>query len=322
MSSKRQLPRPRRTPFLIFYVLVAYILLQFAWWTYLMVDLNRQVHEQGQQLEQLTGEEDLVEPFQDRLWMIVGEGSVFLLLLVLGVYRIKRSFDQEIRMAEQQKNFLAAVTHELKTPLASTKLFLQTLEKRELDRDQQKTMAGKAIGEVERLHSLVDNILLADQLDSSRLRIHPEEVEMAGFIRNALSSAVETLGKDHDTRFELEEGHSCRLDRGAMASVLLNLYENAVKYSPAGSGITVFLRKEGSKVHFGVTDQGPGVRPEEVNKITRKFYRVGNEETRTAKGTGLGLFIVREIVSIHNGSLSIAPHTPQGTTFTVVLPAS
>jgi signal transduction histidine kinase len=143
---------------LLFYLLTAYILLQFAWWAYLLIDLNRTLYaSSGEGVIRL------------KTWMIIGEGSVFLIFLLAGIFIMQRTIRKEIALVRQQRNFLLSITHELKTPIASIKLGLQTLQKRKsLSPEERKPFEESAIKNTERLHSLIDNVLLATRIESGQ----------------------------------------------------------------------------------------------------------------------------------------------------------
>ena len=165
----------KNRPFIIFYILVVYVFMQFCWWGYHIADLHRQIYELSVKIEN-TRQTDvgdveetkrhLEEKLLKRKWMVVGEGSVFALLLLMGVYITQRAFKREVDLSTQQRNFLMAVTHELKSPLASIKLYMQTMQKHDLDKQKNDEILENVLNETKRLTSLVDNILLSAQIES------------------------------------------------------------------------------------------------------------------------------------------------------------
>lgn len=248
-----------------------------------------------------------------RMWQVVGEGSVFFILMVVGVWQTMQSFRKEVALARQQKNFLLAVTHELKSPIASVKLYLQTLLKRELEREKQKEIVSKAINDTDRLSSLVDNLLLATKIDRGDYMLHFEEINIS-----LLVSQITSTHPDHTRmKAEVEEEIIMKADKLAFTSILNNLLENALKYS--GENIMIKLYRDGNIV-LSVMDSGHGIPAEEKEKVFDKFYRIGNEDTRKSKGTGLGLYIVKNLVERHNGTIQIRDNQPTGCIFEIEFP--
>lgn len=307
---------------LIFYLLVTYVFLQFCWWFYLLFDLNNEIYRLSEELNLLRGNESTLDRLEERLrkkqLMIFGEGMVFLLLLALGMLQTRRSFRRETLLARQQKNFLLSVTHELKSPLASVKLFLQTLGKRELEREKQQEMAGRALAEVNRLDHLLENILLANRLDSPGYVLQKEPTDLSETVEECVARQRQTLPQP-EIRLSAEPGIQVLADHTALVSIIGNLLENAAKYAPDSKYIEVSLFTEGEEAVLRVTDQGPGIPVELKEKIFEKFYRGENEETRRTKGTGLGLYIVRNLLHQHHGNVRIKENSPRGCIFEVRL---
>lgn len=275
----RKSPRNTRT---ILYLLGIYIILQFVWWAYLLIEGN-----------------------QERLGMVIGEGVIFLFLLLFGMYRLKRSFDREIALAEQERNFMMAVTHELRSPITSIKLFLQTLRRMNQGDDEQERMADRAIMEADRLNGLVDNILLASRIESDAFTLSLQEKAIGEEVRSILETPSRTIGSSHETSFDIEEGIRAFVDSDALSSVLINLYENAVKYSPEGSKIQVRVDGLDDKARIRISDEGEGIPDAEKEKVLDKFYRAGEESKRESKGTGLGLYIVHRLTEMQKGSFQL-----------------
>ncbi len=284
--------KKRKSPSLIgFYLLLTYVLLQFTWWGYLMLKLNK------------------------KWFMVIGEGSVFLVLLLVGVVRIRRTFRKETQLARQQSNFLLSVTHELKSPIASARLQLETLLLRDIEREKQKSILRNAIGDTDRLNALVENILLAAQIDKSNFVLHRKEEDLSEYLLDLLSRPG--TAPDHRLIFTIEPGLRFKIDNTHFASIILNLLDNACKYSAKGSQISVELKKAGPAFLLSVTDEGYGISDENKKQVFEKFYRVGKEETRTTKGTGLGLYIVKHLVEEHGGGIKVLDNKPKGTIFKI-----
>lgn len=303
---------------LVFYVLVSYVVLQFCWWFYLLFDLNNQIYDlrislsdfinQGVESEML-----LRKKLSQKHWMILGEGLVFILLLLLGIIQTRKSFRRETRVIRQQKNFLLSVTHELKSPIASVKLYLQTLEKRDLERSKQIELIQKAIAETNRLDHLVENILVTAQIDNHVLLIQKEKRNLSVFFHEIILEFNEKYGIT--LKSEIQNDVNFGFDQLAFRSILVNLIENALKYSNSTPDISVKLWTSSSSIFISIADQGIGIQDDEKLRVFEKFFRSGNEETRQSKGTGLGLFIVKYLVEHHQGSISISSNTPKGSIF-------
>lgn len=256
-----------------------------------------------------------------RLWMVAGEGSVFLVLLIFGILKTRQSFKKEVLLANQQKNFLLSITHELKSPIASVKLYLQTLGKRKLDEDKQREIVTKALTETDRLHSLVENLLLATKVDRGDYTPYFEDVDLSGLVANSIEKLQAELQGKASVKGDIGAGVNIKGDRLALESIIQNLVENAAKYGGGGVEIAVSLARDKNDILLKVADNGPGIPEMEKLKVFNKFYRIGNEETRKTKGTGLGLYIVKSLVEKHNGKITVKDNQPGGAVFEIRLKA-
>jgi signal transduction histidine kinase len=215
-----------------------------------------------------------------------------------------------------QKNFLLSITHEFKSPVASIRLYLQTILKHPLEKEKQLSFINKAIADTERLDNLVENTLLANRVDHEGYSFHREELNLSAFAR----LIVEKYNSSFDearVQVNVQEGLMIDGDRLALTLLLNNLIENALKYSPENSPVQVELKGDEKQITLRVVDEGSGIAASEKEKIFRKFYRIGNEETRKTKGTGLGLYLVKYIAANHNGRISILDNTPKGSIFEI-----
>lgn len=283
-------------PLTIFYILVCYVVAQLFWWASLLVKL---------------------EPM--RRGMVIGEGFVFISLMGFGAYKLHRAINKEKKINAQQKNFLLSVTHELKSPLASIKLYLQTILKRDLDKEQQQNFIEKSLLDIERLADLAENMLLATRIENKSYSFPKKKINLSLLLENIISRLYIHVCNKEVLIVNIEPDIFIQGDDFALNSALSNLIENAVKYSPECMLIHVSLGKNSlnNKVQFTIADLGIGIPDEEKPKIFNKFYRVGSEETRKTKGTGLGLFIVKQVLDHHNASIKVKNNTPKGTIFEV-----
>lgn len=293
----------RRTA-IIFYILSVYVVVQFIWWGFLLADLNKQLYTES--------------IAHKRLAMIIGEGAIFLLLLVFGIWQIHRSIRRDLNTSQRQKNFLLSVTHELKTPLAANKLYIQTVTKRDLSKEQSTELLQKAIDENIRLERMIDNILNASRLENGALRPIAEPFDL-NLLFEQVQQRFQAISGNSNIRLDIAQRLELTADRTMVESMIGNLVDNALKYAGRTQEITLYARKEGSKCVFGVIDRGPGIPKSQRTQIFEKFYRAQNEETRSQKGTGLGLFIVAQLVQLHGGSIQYVEASTGGANFQITL---
>jgi signal transduction histidine kinase len=307
-------------PLLVFYLLVIYVFLQFAWWSYLLFDLNAENLKLSRLIQAERSSSTYDAQLRKKQLMIFGEGAVFLGLLALGVIQTRKSFKRETEAARLQKNFLLSVTHELKSPIAAVKLFLETLQRRTLEPEKQKEIVDRGIAETVRLDQLVGNILLAAQLENNAFHLQAERIN--------ISDLCAAFAAQFNARFQtprlitdLQEQLEIKADLQSIQSILLNLCENAVKYSDEDQTIHLILTQKSETVIIQVSDKGVGIAPGERNRIFNKFYRSGNEEVRNTKGTGLGLYIVAHLCRMQQIRISVSENRPKGSIFELQLNA-
>lgn len=311
-----------RTPLVLFGLVAIYIVLQSAWWAWLLLDRERDLHTLQQQLMAEGVVPGIpVRPPEQTVWMIAGEGGVFVLLLLTALWLTFRTVRHEIALARQQRDFLLSVSHELRTPIAGLKLHLGTLKRPDLQDAQRAELMELARTEVDRLRGLTEKILLATRLDEDRLPLALRTLDAAAELRTLCTHASRTYAGRHDVRCIAPDHLSLMADLDAFRSVAGNLLENASKYAPAGTTIHVVLEQHGGTCELRVEDEGPGVSPEERVRIFHKFGRGGTEETRETKGTGLGLFIASRLMHAMGGRLEYHPRAPHGSIFAATFPA-
>lgn len=321
----------------LYIILIAYVILFSGWWTYLLLSKNADVYDTKVELlkAQLANEnlsyannfaqtveyKEIIRKKNRQRNMIIAEGIVFFVILMIGVWFVYKSFRQEMKLAAQQRNFLLSITHELKSPIASIRLILDTFIKRNLKQEQIQRFAKNGVKEATRLLRLVNNILLAARLDSG-FHMSKGDVDIKVLIRDIVDQLQD---KHPNTLFSLQMDKTIPMiqaDTVALTSIALNLLENAVKYCPPDTHVDVTLKHDHNNIILEVADEGAGIPDEEKSKIFEKFYRVGNEDTRTTKGTGLGLYLVQSLVAEHDGTISVRDNKPTGTIFSVKLPAT
>ena len=266
--------------------------------------------------------DDLLDGYRRRIVMMVSEGGFFALLLLVLMAMLWRTFRRELELERQHRNFLSAITHELKSPLASMRLALETVTAGRTSDIEAKHFLGNALEDTERLQDLVEKVLETtrftegwaefDLRDRSLSHLIEDSIDV--FSRRALASGarVET---------QIAPDVHAEIDVEAMAIVISNLLENAVKYGGDPPVVEVDLIFDGSQAMIEVGDNGTGVAEEDARLVFGRFYRSGDEMTRTSSGTGLGLYLVQQIVEAHHGRVEVASTGAEGTTFRVTLPA-
>jgi len=167
------------------------------------------------------------------------------------------------------------------------------------------------------LDTLVENTLLANMIDHKGYSFAKEPINFSALVRLVAQKFNSLPDFDQRIRTQIEEDIIFHGDKLALTLLLNNLIENALKYSPADTQIITSLKKEKDKIRLAIADLGRGIEPKEREKIFRKFYRTGNEETRNTKGTGLGLFLAQYIAKNHNGKITVTPNLPHGSIFEV-----
>jgi len=283
-----------------------------------MAEQSREIYAQHLSIPNLSdlAKEALHRQLVGKYYMIMGEGSVFLLLMLIGIAQVRKAFKKESELLARQKTFLHSVTHEFKSPVASLRLQIETLLKRNLSTEQQQLALNNALEDTDRLDQLLEKILVAARIDNGEVPIYPEKINVSEALKNGINKVLRTH-PHRDIRENIEEGIYAKIDPWAFNSVVNNLVENALIYSPKDRPVEVELKKNGSMTVLHIKDEGPGIPMDERRKIFQKFYRMS---TSTGyKGTGLGLYLVDYFVKKHNGTIIVKENSPNGSIFEVVL---
>ncbi|MDR3715513.1 MAG: ATP-binding protein [Puia sp.] len=316
--------KKRRLAFatVVYWALLAYIIAGLVWWFIALQRQNRQMTIY--QLRELKMDDPHYTDKLNSLFLdeqrkttgYIGEGSTYLLLILVGALFVYREVRRQIRLQQQQQYFMMAVTHELKTPIAVAKLNLETLQKYRLDETKQQKIIQAALQETGRLDTLATNILIASQLEGGDYTQAKEELDLSALISNVVG--------DFRNRYPLRKWNSLITPELAITGdtlllqmLISNLITNAMKYSPKEGAITVELKRQGRRLLLSVKDEGPGIPEEEKKKVFNKFYRTGNEATRSTQGTGLGLYLCRKIADDHKAHITVSDNSPAGSIFTV-----
>jgi len=252
-----------------------------------------------------------------------GATLLVLLLLLGGIALTIRAADREARLAQAKSNFVANVSHELKTPLALLSLFSEILEQGRVDNEEKKTeYYGIIRHESQRLNKVIDNILDFSKIEAGRKTYNFAETDMAEVIESVLSSyryQIVNSGFAIQTNIQ-PDLPSVSIDREAMAQAISNLVDNAIKYSGEVKQLSINTERLGSDLSIEIADHGIGIPRAEQAKVFDKFYRVGNGLVHDVKGSGLGLSLVKHIIEAHNGTISVESDVGKGSRFTIRLP--
>jgi signal transduction histidine kinase len=253
-----------------------------------------------------------------KTWQYVGEGLVMMILLFWGMLVIYSTFSKNIRLNKQQNNFLLSITHELKTPIASVKLYIETLLKRDLDKEKTTTILKNSLLDMKRLQILVENLLLSAQIESKKFDLSLLENNLSELLNQIIDKYATPRGIEGRLINKIQDEIYVDCDKMAIEMLLTNLLDNAIKYSPANSFIQIELSQTDNKTILLVKDEGEGISAADKKVVFRKFYRAGDENTRKSKGTGLGLFIIKNIVQLHKAQVEILDNSPKGTIFKII----
>ena len=251
-------------------------------------------------------------------------GIIFFAVIITGVVLNTIFLLREIRRNEQHDAFLNAVTHELKTPIASIKLYLETLKTRNVAEEKRREFYDVMIADSNRLLNTVEQVLQASRTKEKHRQLNISEINLGRLLEETIKIA-QTRYKLDDTAIKLSEPAeeiTMKGDASELQTAFTNLLDNAVKYSSNEPKISVRVKKPGEKkVQIFFKDSGIGIEPEELKSIFKRFYRVSNTWTQTKKGTGLGLFIVKSIIEKHGGKVRAdSKGEGKGSTFIVQLP--
>ena len=245
-----------------------------------------------------------------------------LLLLAGSAYVTWRGVSRELAVARLQADFVAAVSHEFRTPLASLRHLSDMLAQRRVaDEDQRQQCYDHLVRESGRLERLVEELLDFGRLEEGQYRFRFEPVDLSSLVSDVVSAFEQHSGaRGHRVEFSGHMHAEARVDRAAFTRALWNLLDNAAKYSPDADTIWVQLSVDEAKAVIRVRDQGLGIDPGEQAQIFGKFVRGSSASVRDVSGTGLGLAMVRHIVDAHGGHVSVESEPNKGSTFALTLP--
>jgi len=255
-------------------------------------------------------------------------GFIFFCAIAAGIILNTIFLVREIRRNEQHDSFINAVTHELKTPIASIRLYLETLQSRPVDETRRREFYGLMLSDTDRLLGTVEQVLKAGQAAQRGAKHHRVELEFDGLVRECVELVrtryhLQAEALHYETTATNGNAPHVFGDAEELRTAVSNLIDNAVKYSGSKVDVAVRVAADQKNVRLQVQDRGVGIPPEELKRIFRRFYRVSSRSLAHVKGTGLGLFIVRSIAHKHGGKVfAESAGEGQGTTVTLELPRS
>ncbi|MDQ6762355.1 MAG: ATP-binding protein, partial [Bacteroidota bacterium] len=294
-----------RTIYILYWFLLTYIVAALIFW---YIALNKQNDELTFYRLEMINEHDpaamknmrkIAEAKNRKTFQYIGEGATFFLLIVTGAVFVFRAINRQLRQSQQQQNLMMAITHELKTPIAVTKLNLETLQKRKLNTEQQQKLIEVTIQEANRLNALCNNILLTSQIEAGDYKIVKEEIDFSKLAGECVQNFITRFG-GRKIEMDLSGPAFIEGDTLLLQLALNNLLDNAIKYSGKEEIVLLKALTKNRRVTVQIIDEGPGIHKKDKEKIFEKYYRGDNNQT---KGTGLGLYLTKKIIKEHNGSI-------------------
>lgn len=303
------------------YNLAIFVLAQLVWlavlllWIYWYITNNLIFEQVGEEVSpQIVYDAPSVFPFVGGIVLLVG--------LSFSIVLIFRHLNVQLRLTKLYDNFIANVTHELKSPLSSIQLYLETLNSRDVPEEKRKEFYEVMMRDSERLKNLINSILEIAAMDKKKLKRNFEVYRADETIKNIiLESAEQFLLKPESIIFNGEASCEVLLDRNSIRTVFNNLIDNSIKYSLNNLVINVTFKQNGKKVEIEFADNGIGIPGDQLKKIFLKFHRIYDNDIPNVKGTGLGLFVVKEIIKIHKGKVTaFSEGKGKGSKFKIELP--
>lgn len=258
----------------------------------------------------------IIEEHARKTAQYISEGITFVIVTLIGAVFVFRAVRRQIMLGRQQQNFMMAVTHELKTPIAVVNLNLETLQKRKLDEEKQQHIIAATLKEAGRLNDLTTNILISSQLESGNYITDKEKIDFSYLVNKTVLDFA-NRSEIREIHSNIEDGVFIQGENLLLQLLINNLVDNALKYSAKNKPISVLLKKTGNLVYLKVVDEGPGIAEIEKKKVFQKFYRSGDEAIRKTKGTGLGLYLCKRIAETHKAKIRIENNQPSGSIFNV-----
>lgn len=303
----------------LFTPLIALIGIQLVWillvifWIYWFLGRNREFRDLAQRYKP-----ELISHGLN--WLVLVEGLLMLLLILAGVYVIFLYWRRQAKLYQQQRSFMSQLTHELKSPLASIQLHLETIKLRNPPREKLDIFLDTMLSDTGRLNNLISNLLMATRIEYRQLAVELKAIDFSAFVKEYMERKRSELPEGGRLTIETEDALMAEIDSEGMEMALRNLFENALLYSPASPDIRVTLKKSGKNCLLTFQDNGKGLDKHDLDRIFNMFYRV-RTPGENIRGTGLGLYIVKSVINAHGGKITVTSKgLGTGCTFHITLP--
>lgn len=318
-----ELRRPVRGPLRLYALIVVLYVALVGWWVTFFGNqgdhLIARVEAVGGRL--LDDQQQAIREVTDSSQrMFLFEGTFLGLLLAASILLVLRSVRREVHLARRQRDFVSAVTHELRSPLASARLYLDTLLLREMDPDKTRRYLTHAREDLTRLSELVEEVLTARAMTEVGMELHPETVNLSDLVKRRVARLVEL---HPGTALDVRADGAVRVhaDPRSLEQVLDNLVSNAVKYGGHGEPVVISVTETNGRGRLEVQDGGPGLQGADPDALTEAFVRGQDEDVRTHPGVGLGLFVVKRLLVAQDGRFKLVDREDgHGLVARVVLP--
>lgn len=305
----------------LFHPFITFIGIQIVWiallvfWIYWFLGRHQQLKELAQ-----TYQTELLPQTGD--WLILTEGILLLVAILIGIYVIFLYWRRQASLNRAQTNFINQVTHELKSPLASIQLHLETIQLRQPNAEKLQEFIQRMQLDSDRLDGLINNLLTANKIEHKATRLNLQRADLSQAITNWIERERAGFPEEGTLNWEIEPNLIANIEADALETVLRNLLENAILYAVDVPIVKIGLRQDGEMAHLQFSDQGKGIPVKYQKKVFRIFYRI-RHSGRTIRGSGLGLFIVRNVIRLHGGKVWIESNgNDTGTTFHLLIPLS
>lgn len=312
--------------YIVYWILLAYVVVALVWW---FISLSTQNHQMSTfKIADLHTNDILysekyakiLEYKKRKTAQYILEGATFLLLILAGAIFVFRAIRKELRITSEQRGFMMAITHELKTPIAVSKINLETIQKHKLTESQQERLLSNTLAETNRLDTLCNNLLISSQIEGGGYKLSKDEINLSQLIDQCVSAFANRFQQRVILK-NIESEVYIFGDSFLLQIAINNLLENAVKYSSKEKPIMASLSLFQKCATVKIIDEGPGIADAEKKMVFTKFYRTGNEATKKAKGTGLGLYLSNRICQTHDTNITIENNPNGGCIFAFTLKA-
>jgi signal transduction histidine kinase len=303
----------------IFDPLITFIGIQLVWilmvifWVYWFVGR----HKEFRALAERYRPELLGRGFD---WIVLTEGLLLLIMILAGIYVIFLYWRRQTKVNQQQKEILSQITHELKSPLASIQLHLETIRLRKPSPEKLERFLDTMLADTERLNNLINNLLMAAKLEKMRRSERYAVLDFSAFVAGIMAEKRTKLPRGGSLTVDIEPGIKVSVNPEGLQTVIRNLFENALLYSPPSPDIRVTLRKTGRTCQLTFQDRGIGISKKDQSRVFQMFFRV-RSYGESIRGTGLGLYIVKSLVNENGGKIKLVSEGEgKGSTFIITFP--